>query len=203
MKFSACCVVAVLASLASALSAQVSNNSAQGGSSGQVRSAESSQASSTTQSQASSTTQPGSGASRAGTGDSAPRPQTYTPEQLLGISAPPPSSVNSVTTPSPVQAPQTPLQPNANASQPNEPRGQCAPVTQDAANDSRFPGVSASQFQRAGVSADAFTRPGVSAEQLRVLAPGGSARSCESRRDVILYPEPTRQPRPIPSVGEP
>lgn len=195
MKFSACCVVAVLASLASALSAQVSNNSAQGGSSGQVRSAESSQASSTTQ--------PGSGASRAGTGDSAPRPQTYTPEQLLGISAPPPSSVNSVTTPSPVQAPQTPLQPNANASQPNEPRGQCAPVTQDAANDSRFPGVSASQFQRAGVSADAFTRPGVSAEQLSVLAPGGSARSCESRRDVILYPEPTRQPRPIPSVGEP
>ena len=197
MKFPAYCMVAVLTSLASALSAQVSDNSAQGGSSsGPVRSAESAQATSSTQ--------PGSGASRVSTGESVPRPQTYTPEQLLGISAPPPpSSINSVATPSPVQAPQTPLRPNANASQPSEPGGPCAPVTQAPANDPQFPGVSASQFQRAGVSADAFTRPGVSTEQLNVLAPGGRARSCESRRDVILYPEPTRQSRPIPSVDEP
>lgn len=165
MKPSACCVVAVLACIGPALSAQVRNNSAQTDRSG----------------------------------DAAPAAPTYTPEQLFGTSVPPPSSVNSIPSPSPVIAPVTPPRPNSSSAQPNEPSGQPCRGAQAPANDTQFPGVSASQFQRAGVSADAFTRPGVSAEQLSVLTPGGGQRPCQPRRDVVLHPEPERQARPIPS----
>jgi len=75
------------------------------------------------------------------------------------------------------------------------------PSVADPSSASRFPGVSASQFQRAGVGAEAFTRPGVSAQQLSALLPGArtNARTdpCVSPRDVVLYPEPMTQPRRI------
>jgi hypothetical protein len=134
------------------------------------------------------------------TSDSVPKAPTYTPEQLFGTSVSSPASANPNPGPSPANTPQTPARPNAFSVEPDGPRGgSCAGDAQPPANDPQFPGVSASQFQRAGVSADAFTRPGVSAEQLSVLTPGGGPRQCQSPREVVLYPEPARQPRPIPS----
>jgi hypothetical protein len=142
-----------------------------------------------------------------GTSDTAasPKARTYTPEQLFGALASPTSSVTSVQTPTP--ATQTPAavtqRPSTTEAPPDQPKAPCAAVP-TSTNDPRFPGVSASQFQRAGVSADAFTRPGVSAEQLRALTPGGAARPCQSPSNVVLYPDPVRQPRPTaPSVDQP
>jgi hypothetical protein len=74
------------------------------------------------------------------------------------------------------------------------------PGATDQSRQSQFPGVSASQFQRAGVGADAFTRPGVSTEQLRTLVPGRGTESCRPARDVVLFPEPATQRRVIPSA---
>ena len=141
-----------------------------------------------------------------GTSDTgSPKPPTYTPEQLFGTLGSPASSVNSIQTPTPAQAPQpaqspapATQQPSTTETRPDGPNRPCAAVP-GSPSDPRFPGVSASQFQRAGVSADAFTRPGVSAEQLSALMPGGAARPCQSPGNVVLYPDPVRQPRPIAS----
>jgi hypothetical protein len=134
-----------------------------------------------------------------------PKAPTYTPEQLFGTLASPMPSVNSIPTPTAAQAPppaqaQAPVgqRPSTTETRPDERAGPCAPVP-TSPNDPRFPGVSASQFQRAGVSADAFTRPGVSAEQLSALTAGGAARPCQSPGNVVLYPDPVRQSRPIAS----
>ena len=131
--------------------------------------------------------------------NSTPKVPSYTPEQLFGTSAAPTSSGNSVVTQTAPPTPQLPERPSTVDALPVQPGRSCSTVAKAAPNDPRFPGVSASQFQRAGVSADAFTRPGVSTEQLSVLAPGGGPRPCQPTGDVVLYPEPERQPRPIPA----
>src|SRR4029450_579495 len=93
-----------------------------------------------------------------GTSDTgSPKPPSYTPEQLFGTLGSPASSVNSIQTPPPAQAPQ-PVQPPVPATQqpsttetrPDGPNRPCAAVP-GSPSDPRFPGVSASQFQRAGV----------------------------------------------------
>jgi hypothetical protein len=207
MKPSACCVVSVLVCLGAAVSAQVSNNSAQVSSNSAQAGSNSGQGSSNS-GQGSSNSAQGSSNSAQGSSNSAqvrsssepvPNAPTYRPEQLFGTLAAPTPSVTSVLPPTPAQTQQAPARPNPNNAQPDGQRGACAAVTTASPNNPQFPGVSASQFQRAGVSADAFTRPGVSAEQLSVLTPGGGSRPCQAPRDVILYPEPARQPRPIPS----
>ena len=144
-----------------------------------------------------------------GTSDPAsPKAPTYTPEQLFGTPASPTPSDNSAPTPAQVppatQAqPAVTQRPSTTETRPDGPNGPCAPMP-TSRNDPRFPGVSASQFQHAGVSADAFTRPGVSAEQLSALSPGGGARPCQSPGNVVLYPDPVRQPRPIsPPIDQP
>lgn len=186
MKPSACFVIAVLTCIESSVSGQVNTNS-----------------------------------------ESAPQAPTYTPEQLFGTSTPstsstpqtppprsstpptsstpPISSNNLISNGTPSQTQPLAVRPNAASEQPSGPREQpCSANPSASPNSSQFPGVSASQFQRAGVSADAFTRPGVSTEQLSVLLPGSRSDSCPARRDVVLYPEPVRQPRPIVSAaGEP
>ena len=178
MKPSACCIVAALICIGPAISAQVRNNSAQTDSSDSSR-----------------------GASPGEAPNSVPKAPIYTPEQLSGMPVSQPSSVNPIPSPSPAITQQTPARPNAVAAQPNAPGAEtCAGVDQRPRNDVQFPGVSTSQFQRAGVSADAFTRPGVSTQQLSVLTPGGGPRPCQPRGDVVLYPEPARQPRPSPSA---
>jgi hypothetical protein len=143
--------------------------------------------------------------------ESPPKAPIYTPEQLFGTSTPPTSSTPPISSNNPIsggtpsQTQPVPVRPNAAGEQPSGPREQpCSANPSASPNSSQFPGVSASQFQRAGVSADAFTRPGVSTEQLSVLLPGSRSDSCPARRDVVLYPEPVRQPRPIVSAaGEP
>lgn len=140
-----------------------------------------------------------------GTSDTgSPKPPTHTPEQLFGTLGSPASSVNSIQTPAPAQAPAPATQqPSTTETRPDGPNRPCAAV-QGSPSDPRFPGVSASQFQRAGVSADAFTRPGVSAEQLKALTPGGAVRPCQASGNVVLYPDPVRQPRPIaPPIDQP
>jgi hypothetical protein len=181
-------------------SAQGSSNPAQGGSNSAQGSSNSAQGSSNP-AQGSSNSAQGSSNSAQGRSSSEPVPNTPTsrPEQLFGTLAAPTPSVNSALVSTPGKTQQAPARPIANNVQTDEQRRACAAVANSPANSSQFPGVSASQFRRAGVSADAFTRPGVSAEQLSVLTPGGGSRPCQAPRDVILYPEPARQPRPIPS----
>ena len=132
--------------------------------------------------------------------NSTPKVPSYTPEQLFGTSAAPPSSGNSVVTQTAPPTPQLPERPSTVDALPVQPGRSCSTVAKAASNDPRFPGVSASQFQRAGVGADAFTRPGVSTEQLRTLVPGRGTESCRPARDVVLFPEPATQRRVIPSA---
>jgi hypothetical protein len=214
MKPSACCVVSVLVGLGAAVSAQVSNNSAQVSSNSAQAGSNSGQSSSNSAQGSSNPAQgssnPAQGSSNPAQGSSnsaqvrsssepVPNAPAYRPEQLLGTLAAPTPSVNSALASTPAQTQQAPARPNVNNAQPDEQKGTCPSVATASPSNTQFPGVSASQFQRAGVSADAFTRPGVSAEQLSVLAPGGGSRPCQAPRDVILFPEPARQPRPIPS----
>jgi hypothetical protein len=148
-----------------------------------------------------------------------PKPPTYTPEQLFGNRPPPSSAPNpatsgvTITQPSPIPsgsttAPATTAQSpiaSATTAPPARPAGSCPVVTAPPSAASPFPGVPASQFPRAGVGAEAFTRPGVSAEQLRALLPGnaGSGGStCQTPREVVLYPEPVNQPRPVPQTSD-
>ena len=131
-----------------------------------------------------------------------PKAPSYTPDQLFGPS-PRGSSTNSDSSRESIPAQALTSPPRATTPQLPTPAPACAPPTNTPPpNTSAYPGVSASQFQRAGVSADAFERPGVSAEQLRTLIPGNETNTCAKQRDVVLHPDPERPPRPIRSVTD-
>jgi hypothetical protein len=138
------------------------------------------------------------------------KPPSYTPEQLFGRSPSPrgSSTTNSDSTRESTsdssRESSTPAQPlpspsRATTPQPPTPSPACAsPTNTPPPNASAYPGVSASQFQRAGVGADAFERAGVSADQLRTLIPGNHTNTCAKQRDVVLHPpDPERPPSPL------
>ena len=128
--------------------------------------------------------------------DPPPKLPTYTPEQLFGTREPasPVPDASGPPVPPQVSTPST-----ATTPPPAAPPRPCAAPTPTA---SQFPGVGASQFQRAGVAAEAFTRPGVSAAELDALRPGARRSPCAPPREVLLYPEPENQPRRNASPAE-